>query len=90
MTFVPVPEFGAGDFQEGHNLANWVDKEYLPLRKWNGDHDPEGLLSNLTAIATCLLGVLAGKFLRNPQILSERKAAKLIVAGIVLVGLGWL
>src|SRR5437016_4864966 len=57
MTFVPVPGVGAGNFAEGKNLANYIDKEYLPFRKWDGDHDPEGLLSTLPAIGTCLLGV---------------------------------
>jgi predicted acyltransferase len=33
MSFVPVPGGTAGNFAEGHNLANWVDKHYLPLRK---------------------------------------------------------
>ena len=42
MTFVPVPGVGAGHFAEGKNLANYIDKEYLPLFKWDGDHDPEG------------------------------------------------
>ena len=60
MTFVPVPGIGAGNFQEGTNLANYIDKHYLPLHKYDGDHDPEGLLSTLPAISTCLLGVFAG------------------------------
>jgi hypothetical protein len=51
LTFVPVPGHGAGNYAEGANLANYVDKMYLPLRKHDGDHDPEGLLSTLPAIA---------------------------------------
>jgi len=27
MSFIPVPEVGAGNFVEGANLANWIDKE---------------------------------------------------------------
>ena len=65
MTFVPAPGGVAGDFREGHNLANWLDSQYLPLRKWDGDHDPEGLLSTLPAIANCLLGTFAGGSLRD-------------------------
>ena len=67
MSFVPVPGGTAGDFAEGRNLANWVDKHYLPLRKWDGDHDPEGLLSTIPAIANCLIGVFAGVMLRDPR-----------------------
>ena len=62
MMFVPVPGIGTGNFAEGKNLANYIDKQYLPLRKWNGDHDPEGLLSTMPAIATCVPGV----FRRGP------------------------
>src|SRR5580765_8046878 len=65
LVFVPVPGYGAGDFAEGHNLTNWLDKIYLPLRKWDGNHDPEGLLSTLPAIASSLFGVLAGLLLKD-------------------------
>ena len=65
MSYVPVPGGVAGDFAEGKNLANWVDEQFLPLRKWDGDHDPEGLLSTLPAVANCLIGVFAGMLLRD-------------------------
>jgi predicted acyltransferase len=90
MTFVPVPGAAAGNFAEGQNLANWVDKQYLPLRKWDGDHDPEGLLSTLPAIANCLLGVLAGLWLRDAKRNDLAKVCYLAAAGLALVALGWL
>lgn len=90
LTFVPVPGFGAGDFREGHNLTNWVDAHWLPLRKWNGDHDPEGLLSTLPAIASCLLGVLASKWLTDATRSTRARVGGLVGAGVVLVALGWL
>jgi predicted acyltransferase len=90
MTFVPVPGGTAGNFAEGQNLANWVDKQYLPLRKWDGDHDPEGLLSTLPAIATCLLGVFAGVLLRDTKRSDWTKVCYLAAAGLTLVALGWL
>ena len=31
MTFIPVPGVGAGNFEVGKNLANYVDKMYLPF-----------------------------------------------------------
>ena len=89
LTFVPVPGIGAGHFEEGQNLTNWVDKQYLPLRKWDGDHDPEGLLSTLPAIASCLLGVFAGVLLKSSKG-EYLKVAALILAGALGVGLGWL
>ena len=90
MAFVPVPGGTAGDFAEGRNLANWVDKNYLPLRKWDGDHDPEGLLSTLPAIANCLIGVLAGVLLRDGRRGDLRKVLILALAGAAMVALGWL
>jgi predicted acyltransferase len=91
LVFIPVPGFGAGDFAEGHNLTNWLDKIYLPLRKWDGDHDPEGLLSTVPAIATSLLGVFAGLLIKNPSIQPNRKVRLLVVWGCagVVSGLLW-
>ncbi len=90
LTFVPVPGGTAGDFTEGHNLTNWVDQHYLPLRKWDGDHDPEGILSTLPAIANCLIGVFAGMWLRGTKRSELTKAAYLAAAGLALLTLGWL
>ncbi len=89
LSFVPVPGHGAGNFAEGMNLANYLDK-YLPLRKWDGDHDPEGLLSTLPAIANCLLGVFAGLLLQSPAVPDRKKAGYLIGAGIACLITGWL
>jgi predicted acyltransferase len=90
LSFVPVPGYGAGNFAEGANLANYVDQQFLPLRKWDGDHDPEGLLSTLPAIATCLLGVFAGLLLKNATVPDRKKVAYLIVAGGACLAIGWL
>lgn len=89
MTFVPVPGVGAGHFEPGQNLANWVDKNYLPLRKWDGDYDPEGLLSTLPAIANCLLGVLAGGLLKS-GLNDRRKVLYLVAGGAACALAGWL
>lgn len=89
MTFVPVPEVGAGHFDPGQNLANWVDKTYLPLRRWSGDYDPEGLLSTLPAIANCLLGIFAGQLLKS-TLHDRRKVLYLIAAGAGCAFMGWL
>ena len=91
LTFIPVPGVGAGHFGEGANLANYLDKQYLPFRKWDRDHDPEGLLSTLPAIATCLLGVGAGLLLKNKELTDAKKVHWLAGAGLasVLVGFLW-
>ncbi|MDB5172052.1 MAG: hypothetical protein JWN51_825, partial [Phycisphaerales bacterium] len=53
MAYVKVPGVGRGSFAEGANLANYLDQRFLGGYKWDGDHDPEGYLSTLPAIATC-------------------------------------
>jgi predicted acyltransferase len=90
MTFIPVPDVGAGNFAEGKNLANYLDKMYLPCYKWDGDHDPEGLLSTLPAVASCLLGVFAGLLLRNKNVGEYKKVFFLLTAGVAGVLLGFL
>ncbi len=90
VRFVPVPGFGAGDFAEGHNFTNWIDARFLPLRKWDGDHDPEGLLSTLPSIVSCLLGVLACLWLRKPSESAAVRGWCLGAAGILLLAAGYL
>jgi len=89
MTFVPVPGIGAGSFAKGANLANWIDSQYLPGKRWDGAWDPEGYLSTLPAIGTCLLGVFAGLLLKNTQIDEHRKSLWLVGAGVVMVAVGF-
>jgi predicted acyltransferase len=90
MTFVAVPEIGAGSFTKDANLARWVDAQYLPGLRVYGDWDPEGLLSTLPAIGTCLLGILAGLLLRDVRGDPLQKALLLMGVGIVLVAAGHL
>ncbi|MES2707916.1 MAG: DUF5009 domain-containing protein [Verrucomicrobiota bacterium] len=90
MTFVNVPGVGAGNFAEGKNLANWIDAHYLAGFKWDGDHDPEGLLSTLPAIGSALLGIFAGEWLKHAPGTLRRKVGGLALAGLVCVAAGWL
>jgi predicted acyltransferase len=88
MTFVPVSGIGVGSYVKDANLANWIDTQYLPGRKWNGAWDPEGLLSTLPAIGTCLLGVFAGLLLKEPILQPHQKTLWLIGAGAAMIALG--
>lgn len=88
LTFIPVPGMEHASFEEGKNLTNWVDSQFLPFRKWDGTHDPEGLLSTLPAIGTCLLGVFAGLLMRDPRWTPERRVQVLLGAGVAAILLG--
>jgi predicted acyltransferase len=79
-----------GKFERGYNLSDHIDFQYLPGRKYDTFFDPEGFLSTLPAIATCLLGVFAGLLLRNQNVDGQRKVMYLVGCGLVAVALGWL
>jgi predicted acyltransferase len=68
--FVPVPGCDSAAWMTQHcSLAGWLDRKLMLGHLYRRDFDPEGLLSTLPAIATTLLGTLAGEFLRgaSPQ-----------------------
>ncbi len=89
MCFVPVPGICSHSFEEGQNLANYIDAKLLPGFKWDGEHDPEGILSTFPAVATCLLGILAGLLLKNDTVKPNRKLAILLAAGVAGTALGY-
>lgn len=92
MAFVPVPEFGAANFEKGTNLAAWLDNLVLNGHLWSSSKtwDPEGILSTLPAIATGIFGMLVGQVL-NLQISKIEILKKIGIIGIALVinGLIW-
>lgn len=89
LALVPVPGGYAGDLSFDHNLAAWVDGRFLPGRAWFGTWDPEGILSTMPAIGSCLLGTLAGDLLLTSYQPSA-KALIVAVAGLVAVNLGFI
>ncbi|OQC02733.1 MAG: hypothetical protein BWX80_03035 [Candidatus Hydrogenedentes bacterium ADurb.Bin101] len=91
LSFVPLPGSDAVSWAEGENWASWLDTRYLPGRKHYGTYDPEGLLSTIPAVGTCLLGVLAGFALKSTRFRPLVKAAGFFLAGCALaaVGYGW-
>ncbi len=90
LTLVPVPGYGPPSFARAINLPDWIDQHYLPGGLYAIDHDPEGVLSTLPAVSTCLLGVLAGCLLKNPRVSDSRRLLILAGGGAALVGLGFL
>jgi len=91
LSFVPVPDLGVVSIAPGKNWSNYLDARYLPGRKYDGAWDPEGYLSTLPAVATCLLGVLAAEFLRSARFSERTKVGGLIGAGLLglLLGYAW-
>ena len=89
MTFVPVPGYGAGHLGKDENLGAYIDRALMDGHLWSESKtwDPEGFLSTLPAIATALIGILAGEWLRAKRS-GTRKASELLIAGAVLMVAG--
>jgi predicted acyltransferase len=87
--FSAVTNWVSGVYEPGRNLTNHLDFLYLGGRRYGGAYDPEGLLSNLPAIGSCLLGVLSGLLLASDRP-PDRKVRLLIGAGAASVALGFL
>lgn len=79
-----------GRFDPGLNLTNHIDFLYLPGRMYDRYYDPEGLLSMLPAIATCILGVFAGLVLRRVDFNDTQKLRVLLISGVAALIVGWL
>lgn len=90
MMFIPVPGYGAGVLTMQGSLESYVDQLFLPGRLHDPGHDPEGILSTIPAIASALLGVFTGQFLKNnsPKWSMYKKGLLLLAAGLVLIALG--
>ena len=90
VKFIPAPGYAAGDLTKEGSLPSFVDRVVLGKHVWAQAkvYDPEGLLSTIPAIATTLMGVLTGAWLRTEKSRLE-KAAGMFVVGAVCVAIGW-
>jgi predicted acyltransferase len=98
VRWVPVP--GAG--MPGHdvafldkdqNIVAWLDRQLMPghlYEDWttHNTRDPEGLLSDIPAIGTALLGLLTGLWLRSDRSV-KAKASGLLGGCVGLLTLGY-
>jgi predicted acyltransferase len=105
VRWVPVP--GAGMpvrdipfLDRNQNIVAWLDRHLMPGHLYedvplHNARDPEGLLSDIPAVGTTLLGLLAGLWLRRPaaagaQESLQRKAAGLAAGAATCLALGYL
>lgn len=87
LTRVPVPGYGPGVLTPGGNLASWLDRKLMGGHLINPLEDQEGLLSTIPALATTLLGVIAGRRVLRDRV-DARAALRLGAAGLGLAALG--
>jgi predicted acyltransferase len=86
MRYLPVPGFGVPThnvplLDPDKNLVAWFDRKLLLGHLYEGTRDPEGLLSTIPAVASTLLGLLTGDWLRSAR------SAAVKLRGMILAGL---
>jgi len=100
LRWVPVP--GAGvpgrdvPFMDvRQNLVSWIDRQIFPHHLYRDvpDHnvrDPEGLLSDLPAVGTALIGMLSGVWLRTRRSIPVKTIGMAVGAiGSLALGYWW-
>ncbi|MGO9126313.1 MAG: acyltransferase family protein [Terriglobales bacterium] len=92
MRCLPVPGFGIPTrdiplLDPDRNLAAWLDRRLLAGHLYDGTHDPEGVVSTIPAVATTLLGLITGAWLRGTRP-APAKVVGMALFGLVGVGAG--
>ena len=78
MRFVPVPGYGVPThtiplLDKDINLAAWLDRQiFSASHLYERTRDPEGLLSTIPALATALIGMLTGIWLRSTRTIAQK------------------
>lgn len=86
MFFAPVPGYGSGRLDIEGNFAHYVDRivlgshNYVNTKTW----DPEGIISTIPAIGTCLIGLLAGHLLAAKQELARRTTWMFLIGNVLI------
>jgi predicted acyltransferase len=95
MRFVPVPGFGIPThdmplLDPDRNIVAWLDRKLMMGHLYETTRDPEGLLSTIPAVASCLAGLLTGKWLRAARS-AQVKVLGMAALGVcaIIVGRAW-
>jgi predicted acyltransferase len=95
LRFAPVPGLGVPGrdipfMDPNRNIAAWLDRKLFMGHLFEGTRDPEGIVSTIPALATTLIGVLTGHWLRSRKSPAIKTLAMLL-AGILglLAGQVW-
>jgi len=85
LKFNSAPGFPMGDLTQEGNFASYLDRLVMPGHLLRGNHDPEGIASTIPAIATGLLGIITGNFLKNNSKNGTAKSLYLFVGGVSFI-----
>ena len=104
MTLIPVPGYGSPNLNVSvltdpatgnifaPNIAGWLDHLLLGDHMWKATKvwDPEGILSTLPAIATCISGVMLGHWLKSKKDATTKTAWIFVIGNFsILIGVIW-
>ncbi len=79
------PGHGADPFAPASNVAAYIDAHLLRGHLLHADWDPEGVLGTFPALATTLVGVVAGAWLRSSRGAWERVVGLFVAGNAALV-----
>ena len=95
MRWVPVPGYGMPYrdipfLDKDRQWVAYIDRNLHLGVLYEGTRDPEGLLSDIPALGTALLGVLTGMWLRTQKTLTEKARGMAIgAATLMILGFTW-
>lgn len=89
VKFIPVPGYGPGVLTPEGCLTTWLDQKIIPGTLGLGIYDRQGILSTFTALASTLIGVLAGHWLLTKRT-DKQKTLGFIAAGLILLVTGYI
>lgn len=91
LKVIPAPDMVAGALAQYYNIVDYIDTKIMLNFLYEIDakagvgHDPEGLLSTISAISTTLTGVLCGHWLKNKEKSDFEKISGMAIIGTLLL-----
>ena len=86
LGFFPFPDGTLPTFDRAsNNWANYIDTTLLGKHMWQLDYDPEGILSTLPSIVSCIFGILIAY-----SIDAYKSSRRLFFIGIIFLSTGYI
>ena len=91
LCMIPAPDVpGADPLSQDGCLVGYIDRCIMPGHLYDGNFDPEGLLSTLPAIVTAMLGMFTGEWVRKENVSGNRKTVYMLAAAALCFALGYI
>ncbi|WP_017257212.1 acyltransferase family protein [Pedobacter arcticus] len=88
LFLIPAPGYLAGDLSFEGNLPGWIDRHIMPGRLLQKTYDELAFSTQLPSLCLTLFGTIAGDILRKNSSLWQEKLQRLIIFGVVSIGIG--